>query len=644
MRFILALTGCGIFLWSSLLAAGPLEAASELAYKLENHQKCGSLDLKAVQQSLNSCPETLSSAEQNQRQLQIAAQSGLDSAESDIFQRLAKATIPELHCAADFSQSVAQGGAPLKAVQDQFENFKAISQQYQTWLSQSEKSYHDCPGTQTELDQVLQLGPALSFPPETQGAYRKFCQKGLSLQKAWQLSRSTLPLGNMPSVAKLIRPKLGAGLKLEVTDSQIQKAYQQAAADLNQEANHFQQKNSTGGLFSTADRRALFSDPQITRQVFSEISRSKDMDNFYCHLNARYGQGSQDLAKDLFLGQAGIAVASLGSGLVVDGLVSGGWVTASSFEAAAAARTGGLISSRFVGTLALDTILVGSNLAVNLTSVEESCKAYKVSVQSQKALNCSSAPSVLQVRQDSCGLAVLLAGLDVPTPLFSLVRNTTGNANAIQKAGAEIRAAESAAADPLAAFRNYRISGGKAFLGPAIGPVRVNAVDEFNAKNGTHFVVVGHDNAWSIRDPVTKELVFEMHASIKTDYHTQELYFTKIVAAVGIDEKGTNRAGHAYKFKDEFKGQGFNSQLFSKMVNSFPKVRMIRSELMYDNAARIDELVQKEGYSVAEAIKGTPSYRVYAQNGFTEIDESSVRYQLDQQGHIRVVNYVIRKP
>jgi hypothetical protein len=79
------------------------------------------------------------------------------------------------------------------------------------------------------------------------------------------------------------------------------------------------------------------------------------------------------------------------------------------------------------------------------------------------------------------------------------------------------------------------------------------------------------------------------------------------------------------------------------MVKQNSDVHLIKATLAYDNLQRVKQLV-KEGYSVAEAIKGMASYRVYAQNGFTDIDIASLHFGTNASGDITSLEYMVRRP
>ena len=621
------------FFCAGLSFAGVLEEASEVAYRLERHTKCARLDIKSLAKNQNICTAKAANPKENEKKAVGAiAEKTLDSIEAPIFKKMAQKSVAQLKCAADFANAANSDEKTLQMVLLDFQNLSSIGQAYQGWLEESQRKYHSCPSTQKELDQTLQLGPSLSFPKETQSTYRRFCQRGLNLQKGWYLSRSLIPLGNMPSVAKLIQPKLGQGLQFQVSADQVKTAYREAQKNLENEARSMQQKSTGVSELTSYDKRALYADSALIQEVFDGFGSSSEVNNLYCHLNARYGQGAQDLNKDLFIGQLGFAVATLGTGAFAESLL---WV-----DSVAAARAGGFISNRFLGALAFDTALVGTNFAVNWGAVEESCQAYKVQVKSKKAGICAQVPSVLQVQSDSCGLAVLLAGLDIPSPLVRLVRNTKLKV-------AEIKAAQlenyGVSVNPLTGFRSYRVTGGRSYPVKPPSPIREKAIEEFNSKTGRKLFLKSEKNSLEILDSKSGKEAFSLRYEVGHEAGTKEDFFHDIHIMSALDEKNTDEYLGIVKFLEEYKGQGFSSMLFHKMVANHPDIKLIKTDLMHDNAFEVNRLVRDEGYSIEEAIKGTPSFRVYQQNGFTEIDPLSIKYLTDSAGNIRQVSYSIRK-
>ena len=182
-----------------------------------------------------------------------------------------------------------------------------------------------------------------------------------------------------------------------------------------------------------------------------------------------------------------------------------------------------------------------------------------------------------------------------------------------------------------------RISGGKAFPQRPMSPPRVNALQDYTAKTGIPLKIVSESGGLvdAIADARDNKALFFFRYKIATlPAPPHELFFNKLDASV---------AGTKTGYREDIKGQGFYSLMLHRMVERHPEVRMIKASLEYDNLARINELV-KQGYSVAEAIKGTASYRVYAQNGFTEIDISSISFTEKEPGMLSGLSYFVRKP
>ncbi len=171
-------------------------------------------------------------------------------------------------------------------------------------------------------------------------------------------------------------------------------------------------------------------------------------------------------------------------------------------------------------------------------------------------------------------------------------------------------------------------------LAPA-GTPRTDALAEYTARTGREVetrVVPGAGEV--IVDKETGQAIFRF--KYKWDGRDGTPKFKDITAEVVQNE---SRDG----FKQEYKGHGFYSYFFNKMVRNNPEVKRIESDLWYDNAEMFRRNMDA-GYSPVEAFKGTAAYRVYLQNGFTEIQEDTIRIRRDATGKITGVTATVLKP
>lgn len=155
------------------------------------------------------------------------------------------------------------------------------------------------------------------------------------------------------------------------------------------------------------------------------------------------------------------------------------------------------------------------------------------------------------------------------------------------------------------------------------------ALDNYTASTGTKLSIREQGNRSAIVDPQGREL-FELKYGLRST-SDGKMYFNNVVAAVNE------------KYPTPVRRNGFYSHMMHRMFRENPSVRKIKADLQNDNAAVINRYVQ-EGHSIEEAIKQSPSYRVYQENGFTKIDQSSVLVNRDNNGQIFQIQYFAEKP
>lgn len=171
-------------------------------------------------------------------------------------------------------------------------------------------------------------------------------------------------------------------------------------------------------------------------------------------------------------------------------------------------------------------------------------------------------------------------------------------------------------------------------LAPATLP-RTNAIEEFIRKTGRDVEVRSIPGVGDVLyDNATNQPLFRF--DYRVDARDGIPKFKKITAEVGLDSSREN-------FLTEAKGNGFYSYFFNRMVQKYPNVKMLHSDLWYDNLDAFRKNIDA-GYSPLEAYKGTPAYRVYMQNGFTEIKPESIRINYDSSGKISGVTATVVKP
>ncbi|RYZ72112.1 MAG: hypothetical protein EOP05_11360 [Proteobacteria bacterium] len=196
--------------------------------------------------------------------------------------------------------------------------------------------------------------------------------------------------------------------------------------------------------------------------------------------------------------------------------------------------------------------------------------------------------------------------------------------------------AEPVKAPAAVAPKPLRITGGPEFQMRPVNKPNTRALQTYTEKTGVKVEVreFGYDRF--IVESETNRGLFSLKYKLRTDPTTKEMYIHGIVAGV---EQTPDKLGH----RADLKGNGFYSHLMERMVRENPQARAIEAKLEYDNLAQINKMI-KEGYSVEQAIRSTPSYRVYSENGFTQIDLSTLEVQPRADGSVGSILYRVRKP
>jgi hypothetical protein len=208
-------------------------------------------------------------------------------------------------------------------------------------------------------------------------------------------------------------------------------------------------------------------------------------------------------------------------------------------------------------------------------------------------------------------------------------------------AAPELARASSEGASPIQNFcaqvfriARIRINGGRPYVGKPIGLPRVHALEDYAQATGEPlFVQFSGDNGPAIVERRTGRTLFVFNYQLAR-LASGQTYISKIETQVAEDEHGN--------FNSDFKGFGFYSYMFHQMILDRPDIIEIHADLVSDNLAAINNLMDA-GYSIAEAIKGSPSYRVYSQNGFSQIDSTSIRYKLSGDGFLSSIQYTVRR-
>jgi hypothetical protein len=84
---------------------------------------------------------------------------------------------------------------------------------------------------------------------------------------------------------------------------------------------------------------------------------------------------------------------------------------------------------------------------------------------------------------------------------------------------------------------------------------------------------------------------------------------------------------------DQYKKSGLGEALFKLVLRKYPDTQVIQVRvLVEDNKAALEQAL-KEGATLEEAIKRTPSYKIRAKFGFTEIIPESILSEKDGYGY-----------
>ncbi len=398
-------------------AAGPLEALSQVAYKISGGESCDVITEEKAQKALTSLESECNSRNHSLADLTINMvdinERALQSSEDRFFVALSNQHSLELACAADFAKQVGEGEATAN---ENINSYLSELRKHKQALTQSTLELTNNPSLTNKIC-PLQIDE-LSAPTEPSqknifNSNSQICRNIIQHRSAFQAISSTIPLSGTPSVQALINKYIsfpdGAhfdGWKKSI-GQEIQKAYRSAEKLLRQESEKLAYSAKDGGKsMDRSSRKALLSDPAVTEKVINSSSDKETMKAIACQADAYYGRGANEL-------DVGLMIGSFVMSGVASVAVRGGAVAARVNSVAQSARVGGWISINSARALQVAALAMDSELA--LTQIDSDCfsKANPKIVElnsTQDAGQCVSAPTVGRLKADHC---ILMATLSV---------------------------------------------------------------------------------------------------------------------------------------------------------------------------------------------------------------------------------------
>jgi|GEM_PF-6157520 hypothetical protein len=330
------------------------------------------------------------------------------SAEDRYFQALAIQHSAELVCGSSYAGLVAQGdkvnGAELEKA---FEELRLTKQANLDASSALKNAYgmQVCPMSQAQLEVDI---------PKAQRALNQdfaLCSDVIATREAYQRALSKIPLSGTPAIQNFINQHQVK--KSALSNADFQKSLQQAYGKARQEMSHQAQtllkraQSPNGPDFNRNEKRALISNPLVTEKVLKTAGSTSDMKALMCSADARYGKGADRLDTALFFG------SMVGTG----GVAVMAKVGSKALSLVRVAGTGTRFGS--VG-MAMQVGAYSATMASGASELYRNCARQSQSLQvTQSTSSCVTAPSVQQLKQDSCLFAAGVSGLTFGTTAMS---------------------------------------------------------------------------------------------------------------------------------------------------------------------------------------------------------------------------------
>jgi hypothetical protein len=396
-RFNILIFLC-VFMPSFGFGAGPLEALSEQAYKLNGGQceSSGSIDF-----SCQSPEPSLKKTEQNLSDVSAAIN---DPQVDHYFELLATKQVEEFQCAVDFAKAEVSrmkkdfSGSDLKQKLSIARMARQKAQELcKKIVSDPKLATPACPGNFESLE--------AQYPKSfKRGDAYSACKELISYRQSYQAVLSAIPLSHSPALSKVIENY--ATSKTEISDAQLQKdvlrsleetgtTFSKSRQDLAQSI----KENGGAGLDRSA-RYELLQDPALNEAILNKHSQ---LSGVACMANARYGAGADQLNNAVMIGSF-----ALSGGVAVLG--KAGAFTARAFKASEMARKTGLVSLNAMNIL--KNTAGALDMASMMAVTDQACFSDQLSSLKTTGA-CVSAPTAEKVERDNCILAASLTAMGV---------------------------------------------------------------------------------------------------------------------------------------------------------------------------------------------------------------------------------------
>lgn len=415
---------CGVFsgafggVLGRAQAAGPLETLSQVAYRLSGGESCSLVIESKAQLALSKLEQECESRTQPIARLKSTlaeiTNHSVQSSEDRFFSTLANQHSLELSCAADFAKQVADGEEIsnqniLSFLQELRKHKQALTQSTSELASSPSITNKTCPLQLKELSEIPKSSQKIIFNSNTE-----LCRDIIRHRSAFQAISSSVPLSGTPAIQSLINKyiSLPDGADFDALEKslgqEIQKAYRSTESLLRSESSSLSDAAKSGGQsIDRSSRKALLSDPAVTKKVINSSSDKETMKALACHADASYGSGAEALDTGVMIGSfviSGVAAVA----------VRGASIASRIGSVAQSARAGGLISINSARALQVAALAMDSELA--LTQIDGEClsknspKIADLNSTNDKG-QCVSAPTVGQLKADHCILTATLAAL-----------------------------------------------------------------------------------------------------------------------------------------------------------------------------------------------------------------------------------------
>lgn len=392
----------------------------------------------AAVQSSRQCLLSSGAAVQQAVALQQVGDAAIKDSEDGFFASLALQHSKELDCSSDFAQQLS-GAAGAGARENVATKMKVLREAAQRLTKAVAKLMSPdftggkvCPLAIDDLQPPPKSNdPGNDFMWKSQQDYYDTCKEIITTRSAYEAIFHSIPLSGTPEVKKLLEdyaysksaadgadPAKSIETLDKNLDANIAKAYGQSSQSLRSSAKDLlQQGKGSGADIDRGTRYALLSDPAVTEKVIESAGTDNKeiMTGIACRADQRYHSGADALDRTVMVGSL---VISGGAGLVL----RGGAIAARVGLAANEIRMAGLLSVNAMRTLEYSAMGLSAGLdsMAAYSQIDKSCGSKTPTTLAHgtdSSRQCVAAPTVDQLGQDSCVLAVSLSALGFTTAL-----------------------------------------------------------------------------------------------------------------------------------------------------------------------------------------------------------------------------------